>query len=118
MAVWLGVDFMSAGGFNTYKIAAAGVGVLLLCMAGFGWGSSVGARVISGLTGLGFVAYAVYLQFLLEPGVVAVYPALFILAFLVIGYALYTRAVNREDAAAQAKADRDTAAQSTTDSDT
>ena len=118
MAVWLAVDFMSTGGFNTYKIATAGVGVLLLCMAGFGWGSSVGARVISGLTGLGFAAYAVYLQFLLEPGVVAVYPALFIFAFLVIGYALYTRAVNREDAAAQAKADKETAAQATTDNDT
>jgi hypothetical protein len=73
MAVWLGVDFMSTGGFNTYKIAAAGV--------------------------------------------VAVYPALFIFAFLVIGYALYSRAVNREDAAAQAKADKETAAPTTTDKD-
>jgi hypothetical protein len=98
------VPVLSPGAVTAYKAAAAGTGVLLLAIAGFGLGSSIAARVVSGAFGVGFLAYFVRMQFLLPPGeAFGVYPVVFVLPLLVIGYVFYSRAIIREDEAAAAR---------------
>lgn len=59
----LAVTEISEGTFQAYVIALGVSGLLLLLTAAIGFGSTAGARVISAIIGLGFLGYAVYLEF-------------------------------------------------------
>jgi hypothetical protein len=64
----LAVTEVSDGMFTTYVVALGISGIVLLLAAAIGFGSTAGARVLSGIIGLGFLGYAIYLQFFLADG--------------------------------------------------
>jgi hypothetical protein len=95
------VNYVSDGTFTAYVVALIVVGALQIAIAGIGFGSSIAPRIVSGLVGLAFLGYGVYLQFFLPAGkVFAMYPFGFIVPLLVIANVVHSRMVNREDDAA------------------
>ncbi|HTF11203.1 MAG TPA: hypothetical protein VK659_23815 [Asanoa sp.] len=52
--------------FNAYVIALAVSGVIQLVIAGVGFGAGKGMRILSGLFGVGFLAYSIYLAFIFD----------------------------------------------------
>lgn len=80
----LAITELSDGVVNAYIIALAVSGVLMLLVAAIGFGSTGGARVLSALFGLGFLGYAIYLEFFFEGGVISVFYYAFVAPFLVI----------------------------------
>lgn len=93
----LAVQSISDGTFQLYRVAILLSGVLLAALAVWGTGATVLARVFSAAVGLIFVGYALWLWLGTKEGqLYAVYPWLFILPALVVGYHFYTRALNRE----------------------
>ena len=93
----LAVQSIAQGTFNLYRAAILVAGLVLVALAVRGFGATVLARVFSGLVGVIFVGYAGWLWLFIEEGhLYEVYPWLFILPALVVGYHFYTRTVNRE----------------------
>ena len=80
----LAITEVSDGVFNTYVIALAVSGVLMLLVAAIGFGSTGGARLLSGLFGLGFLGYAIYLEFFLTTGEFRMFYYAFIAPVLII----------------------------------
>lgn len=98
------VQTMGDDAFQFYRAAVVACGVLLVALAAWGMGAGVAARVLSGLIGVALLGYGGYLWFFLQPGLVEVYPFLFILPFLAVGYLLYSRVEQKEiDAAVRAQ---------------
>lgn len=105
------VQSMGNDAFQVYRVAAVTSGVLLVALAWRGIGAGMVARAISAAVGAVLLAYGGYLWFLVHPGYNEVYPFLFILPMLVIGYLLYSRVENREvDAAVRAQVEAERAA--------
>jgi hypothetical protein len=103
------VTTMGNNAFLIYRVAVLACGVLLVALGWWGMGAGVGARVVSVAIGLVLLGYCAYLWFLLPEGLTEVYPFLFILPFLVVGYLLYSRVENKEvdaEARAQLEAER------------
>lgn len=93
----LAVQSISDGTFQLYRVAILLSGVLLVALAAWGAGATVLARGFSAAVGLSFIGYALWLWLGTQEGqLYAVYPWLFILPVLVVGYHFYTRALNRE----------------------
>lgn len=80
----LAVTEVSDGVFNAYVIALAVSGLLMLLVAAVGLGSTGGARLLSGLFGLGFLGYAIYLEFFMTTGEFRMFYYAFIAPVLVI----------------------------------
>jgi len=59
--------------FLLYVGLLALAGVLQLVIAGVGFGAAVATRLVSGLFGLGFLGYAIYLAFFFEGGSFAMF---------------------------------------------
>lgn len=123
------VQTMGDDSFLIYRLAVVLCGVLLVALGWWGMGAGAAARVISLAIGLALLGYGGYLWFFLSEGLTEVYPFLFILPFLAVGYLLYSRAERKElDAAArrQVEAERaqrraaraDSPDETTTDADT
>lgn len=103
------VQTMGNDAFLVYRLAVVACGVLLVGLAWWGFGAGVVARVISLAAGVVHLGYGFYLWFLVHEGFNEVYPFLFILPALVVGYQLYSRVENKELEAAvraQLKAER------------
>lgn len=98
------VQTMGDDAFQLYRAAVVACGVLLVALGWWGMGAGAAARVISVAIGVALLGYGGYLWFFLPEGLVEVYPFLFILPFLVVGYLLYSRAERKEiDAAVRAQ---------------
>jgi len=82
----LALSEMSDGAFVTYLIALTISGVLLLVMAigGF-FNETRGTRIISGVVGVVFLGYAVYLAFVFTAGAVWMPLYVFIVPALLMG---------------------------------
>lgn len=52
--------------FLAYVVALGVSGLLLLILALVGFGAGTGSRILSGLFGLGFLGYAIYLAFIFD----------------------------------------------------
>jgi len=98
----LALSEMSDGAFVTYLIALTISGVLLLVMAigGF-FNETRGTRIISGVVGVVFLGYAVYLAFIFTGGAVWMPLYVFIVPALLIGNIIRRR---RERALEDARA--------------
>jgi len=94
------VQTMGNDAFLIYRVAVVGCGALLVALAWWGIGAGAAARIISGAAGVVHLAYGVYLWFFTHGGYNEVYPFLFILPALVVGYQLYSRVENKEVEAA------------------
>jgi hypothetical protein len=70
--------------FQTYVIALGVSAVILLLAAIVGFGATAGARAISALIGLGFLGYAIYLEFFLGAGTFKMYYYAFALPVVVL----------------------------------
>jgi hypothetical protein len=93
----LAVQSIAESTFTIYRVAILLSGLLLVGLAAWGLGATALARVFSGVVGVLFTAYAVWLWLFIEQGqVYEVYPWLFILPALVVGYHFYTRVLGRE----------------------
>jgi hypothetical protein len=66
----LALSDMSNAEFNLYVVALAVSGVLMLILAGIGFGAQVSARVLSAVFGFLFLGYAFYLYFIFTTGTV------------------------------------------------
>jgi len=89
--------------FMTYVIALGVSGALLLLVALLGFGSTVASRVISGLVGLAFAGYAIYLRFFLaDDATFNMYYYAFIVPVLVIIQVFRSRKQKKEQDAAAA----------------
>ena len=98
------VQTMGDDAFQIYRAAVVACGVLLVALGWWGMGAGVAARVTSVAIGVALLGYGGYLWFFLPAGLVEVYPFLFILPFLVVGYLLYSRVERKEiDAAVRAQ---------------
>ena len=100
----LAVTEFSDGAFNAYVIALAVSGILLLLAAVIGFGATTGSRVISGLVGLGFLGYAIYLEFFFEGGQFRILTYAFVVPVLVLINVFRSRKQKREAEAAAAAA--------------
>jgi hypothetical protein len=96
----LAVTEMSEGAFNAYVIALGISGILLLIAALIGFGATTISRVISGLVGLAFLGYAIYLEFFFEGGEFRIVIYAFIVPILVLINVFRSRKQKREAAAA------------------
>jgi hypothetical protein len=93
----LAVQSIAESTFNLYRAAILLSGLALVALAAWGFGATGLARVFSGVVGVIFVGYAGWLWLFLEAGeLYEVYPWLFILPVLVVGYHFYTRVLSRE----------------------
>ncbi|HEY7225514.1 MAG TPA: hypothetical protein VH561_18220 [Micromonosporaceae bacterium] len=108
----LAVTTLGASTFQVYRVAIVLCGVVLVALATRGLGATVLARLISAVVGVILVGYGGYLIFFVDEGhLYEVYPFLFILPALVVGFHLYSRVLNREvDAAARAQLETERAA--------
>ena len=89
--------------FMTYVIALGVSGALLILVALVGFGSTVASRVISGLVGLAFAGYAIYLQFFLaDDATFNMYYYAFIVPILVLIQVFRSRKQKKEEEAAPA----------------
>jgi phosphate/sulfate permease len=95
----------SDGTFYAYVGALAVSAVLLLIIAGAGFGSSTSSRVVTGLVGFGFLGYAFYLFFIFEGGTYRMFPYVFVLPLLFIYQLFRSRKEKQEQAQAQAQAE-------------
>ncbi len=75
-------------------------GLLMLGLAIAGLGATTGSRAISGLFGLGFLGYAIYLAFFFEGGTVRIFFYAFVVPILVIVNIFKSRKAARQAAAA------------------
>ncbi len=97
------VTVVSDTTFMTYVIALGVSGALLILVALVGFGSTVASRVISGLVGLAFAGYAIYLQFFLpEDETFSMYYYAFIVPILVLIQVFRSRKQQKEEEAAPA----------------
>jgi len=87
--------------FLAYVIALFVSGGILLVLALAGFGASTGSRILSGLFGLGFVGYSVYLAFFFDGGEYRIFIYAFIVPILLIVNVVKSRKANQE-ASAQA----------------
>ena len=101
----LAVTEISEGAFQLYVGALGISGLLLLAIAAIGFGATAGSRVISGLIGLAFLGYGIYLEFLMPADQTF---SMFYYAFLVPVFVIYnvfrSRKAKREAEAAAAAA--------------
>jgi hypothetical protein len=96
----LAVTEMSDTTFLAY-IAGLGIsGLILLVLAIAGFGAGAGSRVLSGLFGLGFIGYAIYLAFFFTGGTVGIFLYVFIAPILLIINVVKSRKAAREAASA------------------
>jgi|SRR5215468_1140460 len=95
---------LSTGTVNAYAAFLVICGVVLLVVAGTGFGGqSVAARVINTVVGLGFAGYGVYLLVFLKPGgAVWIFYYVFVVPVVLVISAFRTRAASKQarDAAA------------------
>ncbi len=97
------VTVVSDSQFMTYVIALGVSGALLILVALIGFGSTVASRVISGLVGLAFAGYAIYLQFFLaDDETFSMYYYAFIVPILVLIQVFRSRKQKKEEEAAPA----------------
>jgi hypothetical protein len=93
----LAIEYVSDRTFVTYLVAVAVSGVLMLLIAAVGFGASLTPRLFSGVLGLVFLGYGIWVAFIRSNhGVFVLYPVGFVLPILVIGLVLYSRVANRE----------------------
>ncbi len=92
----LAVETMGEDAFQFYRIAVVASGVLLVALAAWGIGAAAPARVLTAAIGAVLLGYGVYLFFFIHEGLNEVYPFLFILPALAIGYLLYSRVEMKE----------------------
>jgi hypothetical protein len=99
---------LSSGTVNAYAIFLVICGLVLLAVAGTGFGAqSVASRVINVIVGLGFAGYGLYLLVFLKPGgSVWIFYYVFVIPVVLVIQAFRTRAANRQarDAAARQNA--------------
>jgi hypothetical protein len=93
----LAVTEVSESTFQIYVIALAVSGLLMLLAAIVGFGSTGGARALSGIVGLGFLGYAIYLEFFLGEGTFTMFYYAFIAPIVVLVNVFRSRK-NREAA--------------------
>lgn len=75
---------VSDGVFNTYVILLAIAGVAMLVVACLPFPQGKASRIIGGLLGVGFLGYAIYLEFIFDGGSFAMFYYVFILPFVYI----------------------------------
>jgi hypothetical protein len=93
------VTVVSDSAFMTYVIALGVSGALLILVALVGFGSTVASRVISGLVGLAFAGYAIYLQFFMaDDATFSMYYYAFIVPVLVLIQVFRSRKQKKEEA--------------------
>ncbi len=86
--------------FLLYSVLLAVSGLIMLAFAITGFGApTVGARLLNGLFGLGFVGYSVYLLFIFDGGSFAMFWYAFIVPILAIVQAV--KSMRRKSAPAQ-----------------
>jgi hypothetical protein len=91
---------MSDGAFLGYTLLLAVSGILLLALGIGGFGQSVGARIVDGLFGVGFLGYACYLFFVFDGGEVMILFYAFIVPIVAVIQAVKARRARRAAAAA------------------
>jgi hypothetical protein len=83
--------------FQSYRIGVIVIGLALVALAWAGLGASTVARIICVVVGALFVGNGLYLFLFADRHTLwELYPFAFILPFLVVGYFLYTRVLERE----------------------
>jgi hypothetical protein len=91
---------MSDSQFLGYTVLLGISGLLMLGLAIAGLGASTGSRALSGLFGLGFLGYAIYLAFFFNGGTVKVFFYAFAVPIIVIVNLIKSRKAAKEAAAA------------------
>lgn len=91
---------MSDTQFYLYAGLLTVSGLLLLVMAGIGFGQSAGARVLNALFGLGFTGYGGYLLLLFESGEVRVFWFAFVVPVFMVVQAFRAYQARRNQAPA------------------
>ena len=87
--------------FNVYWIALIASGVMMLAIAGTGFGGvTTGERAINGAFGLAFLGYGLYLGFLFEGGSYLIFFKAFIVPVLLIANAIRNAVTHRKPQAA------------------
>ena len=85
--------------FYAYVIALAVSGVIQLVIAAVGFGAGKGMRILSGLFGVGFLAYSFYLAFMFEGGEFRMFYYAFIAPILFIVQIVRARGARAKEAA-------------------
>lgn len=95
---------VSDGVFNTYVILLAIAGVVMLVVACLPLKQGTASRVIGAVLGLGFLGYAIYLEFIFDGGSFAMFYYVFVVPFIYIGRVVkaYADRRRRQDAQMQA----------------
>lgn len=87
---------MTDGQFVGYTVLLGISGLLMLGLAIAGLGAGTGSRVISGLAGLAFLGYAIYLAFIFEGGEYRIFLYAFIVPIVVIVNIVKSRKAAKE----------------------
>jgi hypothetical protein len=83
--------------FNVYWIALIASGIIMLAIAGTGFGGvTTGERAINGLFGLAFLGYGLYLGFLFDGGSYLIFFKAFIVPVLLVANAIRNAVTHRE----------------------
>lgn len=82
--------------FLTYTALLAISGVIMVVLAIVGFGASTGSRILSGILGVGFFGYAVYLTFISDDDTVIVFYYAFIAPILLIVNVFKSRKAAKE----------------------
>ncbi|TDD36419.1 hypothetical protein E1287_11255 [Actinomadura sp. KC06] len=78
------IDFSADATFSWYVVLLMVSGVAMLIMAAIGGGQGIGARLLNAAFGVGFLGYAVYLNFIFDGGEYAMFFYAFILPVLML----------------------------------
>ncbi len=92
----LAVIEMNDSTFLGYTALLAISGLIMLVLAIFGFGAGGGSRALSGLFGLGFLGYAIYLAFFFDGGSVSIFFYAFIVPILLIVNVFKSRKAAKE----------------------
>lgn len=83
--------------FNVYWIALIASGIIMLAIAGTGFGGvTAGERAINGLFGLAFLGYGLYLGFLFDGDSYLIFFKAFIVPVLLVANAIRNAVTHRE----------------------
>lgn len=83
--------------FNVYWIALIASGIIMLAIAGTGFGGvTTGERAINGLFGLAFLGYGLYLGFLFDGDSYLIFFKAFIVPVLLVANAIRNAVTHRE----------------------